>query len=254
MNLQVYLISRPNFDAEEFFCFLKKKRTGWVRSRRAKPAEELVEAAGRICYFSFGENQICKSNEEYIRRLIESEHESVLEHVNWTFVVTGVSRSLTHQLVRHRVGFSFSQLSQQFHDESDAEFVEPPELRDFPQAQDIWKNAVDSAREAYRRLKNAINKRSSESGKAKISDKAVRTIARSVLPNATESKIVITANARALRHFLRIRGTVLCDVEMRRLAACILQTLKVEAPALFFDFSIEELGDGSLAVAHKTNP
>ena len=127
MSLQIYIINRPQFDINTFLCFLKNEGTCWKRSKDAMPSEEIVEIAGRICYMSFGENQSEITNAEFVRNLIRNGHLSVLEHVSWTFVVTGISRSLTHQLVRHRIGFSYSQLSQQYHDEMDAEFVEPPQ-------------------------------------------------------------------------------------------------------------------------------
>jgi len=80
--MKIYTISRPSFDAEEFLSALQKENTFWKRSPNAKEAEELVEAAGRLCYFSFGENQSEKDNEEFIRHLMKMGHDSVLEHIN----------------------------------------------------------------------------------------------------------------------------------------------------------------------------
>src|SRR5689334_13364185 len=118
MSPHVYLISSPRFKIAEFNRFLAAERLQWKRTPHSAPAEELVEVSGRICYLSFGALQSPRSNREYIQNLIDREHESVLEHASWTFLLTGVSRAFTHQLVRHRVGFSFSQLSQQYHDET----------------------------------------------------------------------------------------------------------------------------------------
>jgi thymidylate synthase (FAD) len=115
--VRVHLVSRPQFDLGEFLAFLANSQMGWRRSAGAGDAQELIEAAGRVCYMSFGQNQSERTNVEYIRNLIELGHESVLEHVNWGFVISGISRALSHQIVRHRVGFAFSQLSQQYHDE-----------------------------------------------------------------------------------------------------------------------------------------
>src|SRR5690348_14458712 len=138
MSPQIFCISRPNVDYENLFKFLNHKGTTWRRTLGASPAEELIELAGRICYMSFGSDQSRRTTAEYIANLIICGHESVLEHASWTFFITGVSRAFTHQLVRHRVGFSFSQLSQQYHDERNARFVEPPELAESPRAAEIW--------------------------------------------------------------------------------------------------------------------
>ncbi|MDU6092992.1 MAG: FAD-dependent thymidylate synthase, partial [Staphylococcus lugdunensis] len=113
--------------------FLNENGLTWIQKGNATEAEHLVEASGRLCYMSFGEqNQSPRNTNEYIMNLIVQGHESVLEHLNWTFLITGVSRAFTHQLVRHRAGFSYSQLSQQYHDESEAEFVVPIEVRNNP--------------------------------------------------------------------------------------------------------------------------
>ena len=127
MKPKIYLIARSRFDEEAFLPFLREEKAKWHRTAGATEPEEIVEISGRICYMSFKTKrtkQSPRSNADYIRNLIEQGHESVLEHVSWTFLLTGVSRALTHQLVRHRVGFSFSQLSQQYHEETGATFVE----------------------------------------------------------------------------------------------------------------------------------
>jgi thymidylate synthase (FAD) len=108
MTFQIYKISSPRFNVQQFLDFLRDADQVWNRTVAATEAEELVEAAGRICYMSFGEKQSPRSNGDYVRNLVRQGHESVLEHVNWTFLLAGVSRAFTHQLVRHRVGFSFS--------------------------------------------------------------------------------------------------------------------------------------------------
>src|SRR5579871_3502439 len=93
MTVKAYLIGRSGFDIHEFLSFLQANGTEWNRTPSATEAEELVEAAGRVCYMSFGSNQSPKSNEEYIRHLINMGHESVLEHVSWSFMLEGVSRA-----------------------------------------------------------------------------------------------------------------------------------------------------------------
>ena len=132
MNPRVYVLARSVFDPGAMLAFLRDEGTGWRRTEGASGFEELVEVAGRVCYMSFGPDQSPRSNEDYIRNLIKMGHESVLEHASWTVLIADVSRAFTHQLVRHRPGFSFSQLSQQYHDERDAKFIEPTCLTSNP--------------------------------------------------------------------------------------------------------------------------
>lgn len=248
MSVNVYVVGRPGFDVETFLAFLRDEGVMWQRTPSATPAEELVEAAGRVCYMSFGKHQSPRTNAEYVRHLVEMGHESVLEHVNWTFVVTGVSRAFSHQLVRHRVGFAFSQLSQQYHDETDAQFLRPAQLEQFPRVMGIWDKAVQKAQEAYKDILEALGplekEAALEADKREIR-RAIRSAARSVLPQATETKIMVTANARAIRYFLRVRGAIPGDEEMRRVSAELLKVVHTEAPSMFSDFCVESLSDGS---------
>jgi thymidylate synthase (FAD) len=248
MEPTIHLIGRVQFDIEAFSAFLGEECVDWRRTTGATPPEEIVEIAGRTCYMSFGSAQSPRTNGEFIRNLIERGHESVLEHASWTFIITNVSRAFTHQLVRHRVGFAFSQLSQQYHDERDASFVMPTHLESFPEAREAWVKAIKATRDAYA----SINSLLIEEGSALSEDlekrelnRAIRSAARSVLPNAIETKIVMTANARALRHFFDVRGSIPGDIEMRLVAAALLRIVKREAPGMFFDFRIEQLSDGS---------
>src|SRR5215472_9732606 len=142
MPPKVYLVSETAFDLSEMEAFLRQSRTSWRKTTGTTPADQIVEAAGRICYMSFGKHQSPRDNGEYVKHLVRQGHESVLEHVSWGFLITGISRAFTHQLVRHRVGFAFSQLSQQYHEERDATFVEPTNLAAFPAARAAWQSAV----------------------------------------------------------------------------------------------------------------
>lgn len=248
MKPKIYLLSGPRFDLDAFLSFLAEERMDWARSARATPAEEIVEVAGRICYMSFGDKQSPRRNGDYLHNLITQGHESVLEHVSWTFLLTGVSRAFTHQLVRHRVGFSFSQLSQQYHEETSATFVEPTHLQKSPQALHAWRKAVAAAQESYKVILESLKQLEGSTGRdlsKKEFKRAIRSAARSVLPNATETKIVATANARALRHFFKIRGSIPGDIEMREVVAALFELVRSDAPSLFDDFVLEKLADGS---------
>jgi thymidylate synthase (FAD) len=247
--VKVHIVGRPQFDIEEFLTFLRDSRMSWRRSAGAGEAQELIEAAGRVCYMSFGPNQSDRTNAQYIRNLIEMGHESVLEHVNWSFVISGISRALSHQIVRHRVGFAFSQLSQQYHDESDADFSMPVEIQGHPRAEAAWLRATGAAKEAYGEILRVLDQTAEAGRPGKLTPRefrrAIRSAARSVLPGCTETTLFMTANARALRHFLKVRGGIAGDREMRDLAVGLFRAVMSEAPAVLFDFRVATLEDGS---------
>lgn len=237
----------PDFDVIQEF--LDSEGVFWKKSQESKSGDDLVEFSGRVCYMSFGVRQSPRTNQEYILNLIDSGHGSVLEHMSWTFIASGVSRGFTHQLVRHRAGFSYSQLSQQYYDESDADFVAPPSLKKDTPLFRKWVKAMSSSLKLYRELIASAQKMSISSA---FSDKEklreLRTTARSILPNAIETKIVFTANARAIRNFLIARGAIEGDWEMRDVSSQILNIVKRDAPSLFQDFEMVTLADGSSLV------
>ncbi|KHS82282.1 FAD-dependent thymidylate synthase [Pectobacterium carotovorum] len=239
-ELSIRCISHPNFKQDVFTDFLNENGLTWIQKGVATGAEHLVEASGRLCYMSFGElNQSPKNSAQYIMNLIEKGHESVLEHLNWTFLITGVSRAFTHQLVRHRAGFSYSQLSQQYHDESDAEFVVPVEVKNNPELFDAWKKHIEACLEFYKTSLLDINSNQKMDNFSKKENmRALRSASRSILPNATETKIIVTANARAIRHFLKMRGSLDGDYEMRMVSEKIYNIVRCDAPALFQDFKV----------------
>src|SRR5262249_3592074 len=172
-------------------------------------------------------------------------HGSVLEHAVWDFVFTGVSRSLTHELIRHRAGFGYSQLSQRYVDESVAEYVEPDEIAGDPELHRLWLDAVAHSHQAYMLLAEKLQEKLQSKPDRTLWRKLARQAARSVLPNATETKIFVTANARALRHFIELRGSRHAEVEIRKLAIKVLEIMKQEAPNIFGDYQLVPLPDGS---------
>jgi thymidylate synthase (FAD) len=205
--------------------------------------EQLAEAGGRLCYVSYGKGR--KTNAEYVSNIIESKHGSVLEHAVWNFIIAGVSRSFSHELVRHRAGWAYSQLSQRFVDESETNYVEPKLIADDPELHTLWQNAVETSHNAYLQLTDALTAKLGEQGVTGTTRrKMARETARSVLPNATETMIFVTANARALRHFIEMRASEHAEAEICRVAIEFLRIMQVEAPNLFADYQIERLPDG----------
>ena len=147
--------------------------------------------------------------------------------------------------MRHRAGFGYSQLSQRYVNESKAEFIEPDCIADDPEAHEVWVGAIGQAQEAYRVLAKQLRKQFAHIENKTLRRKLARQAARSVLPNATETKIFVTANARALRHFIELRANEHAEVEIRKVAGVILKILQTDAPNMFGDYRLDKLDDGT---------
>src|SRR5690349_8341144 len=214
-------------------------------STDATGGEALAEFAGRACYQSWSKpNPRTATNAGYLRHILEVGHLSVLEHGSVTFYLTGVSRSLTHELIRHR-HFSYSQLSQRSVPERDAAMVEPEVIAADPELHALVAEAAANAVKAYEELLEGLEKRFADVPNATLRRKQARQAARAILPNATETRIVVTGNYRAWRHFIGMRATEHADVEIRGLAIECLRQLQAVAPQVFSDFEISTLADGS---------
>jgi len=178
--------------------------------------EELLEHAGRICYQSES-----KGNPgAFLKRRIKEGHESLIEHASATFEIDGISRACSHQLVRHRIS-SVSQASQRYIDMSSPTFVTPSDIEKNPKAKLIYDHFLSLVPAFYSQLRElGINKED----------------ARFILPNATTTRLVVTMNFRAWRHFIKERGlNPAAQWEIRDLALKILDILYKEAPSVFED-------------------
>lgn len=229
--------------------FRKPDDIEWVTD--AYGGQALAEFAGRACYQSWMKpNPETATNAGYLRHILDVGHLSVLEHASATFYVTGVSRSETHEQIRHR-HFAYSQLSQRYVPQGDAQFVEPELYANDPAMHKVFQEATEAAQGFYDKLLML--------GEEEVSDwpgltntervKLARQAARAVLPNATETAIVITGNYRAWRHFIHMRATRHADVEIRAVAVQILRHLQHHAPHVFGDFVISALPDGTEVAA-----
>ena len=199
-------------------------------------AEDLIEFAGRSCFQSFNKpNPATRANKDYIANIIAQGHHSVLEHASATFYIEGVSRALTHELIRHR-HLSFSELSQRFVNVEDAELVYPPAVRGDAVLETNVDYAFRAARQAYEGNNNLLTT-------AGFPRKQAREAARAVMPNATETKIVVTGNHRAWRDAIGKRYSVHADAEIRELATELLRQLREIAPAVYADFPEVPYGD-----------
>jgi thymidylate synthase (FAD) len=233
--LRVQLIAKTEF--------LAPADVPWSTDADGGPA--LVEFAGRACYQSWSKpNPRTATNASYLRHIIDVGHFSVLEHASVSFYLTGVSRSCTHELIRHR-HFSYSQLSQRFVPENDSDVVVPPGIQGDPELERLFLAAADASRAAYIELLAKLEAKFADAPNAVLRRKQARQAARAVLPNATETRIVVTGNYRAWRHFIAMRASEHADVEIRYLAIACLRQLVDVAPAVFADFNIATLADGT---------
>lgn len=249
----MYIFREPKVTLLARQEYLGAQHVQW-QSDTEVPAQTVAEFAGRLCYLSFGPDAGLEgghklipgrtTNTEYLANILRTRHGSVLEHAVWTVLIEGVSRALTHELVRHR-HFSYSQLSQRYVDESEVAFVLPPEIAPESEAYRLFEQSCARALDDYRQLLAAIEQQVKDEPSPTLRRKRARQTARSLLPNATETKIVVTGNARAWRHFIELRASAGADTEIRVLAMKCLKLLQQEAPDLFGDYTIEKMKDGT---------
>lgn len=246
---KVYLIAEPKIDwqnVQRFFSDLdnygaENPQDAWMESGKsalysqAKDADLLPEFCGRMCYCSFGAKQGKKDNESYIKNIVQMGHGSVLEHANFTFLVTQCSRGFTHELVRHRAGFAYSQESTHYIDYSSAdkarmcmdERTQKLYLKDQNKAESHLMNCI----EEYGNLHESLEA-------AGWPKKDVCSMARQLLPNALEAKIAFTANIRALRHVMVIRGANPSVLEIRKVFCQVFKILLEKAPASMYGLKL----------------
>lgn len=235
---KAHLIAWTHFDTN-----LARQITGWHTD--ADGGQALAEFAGRACYQSWHKpNPATATNAGYLAHILQVGHLSVLEHGTATFYFTGVSRSFTHELVRHR-HFSYSQLSQRYVPERDAAMVEPRVIAEDPELHKRFVEATEASVRAYTELLEGLERRFADEPNPTLRRKRARQAARAVLPNATETRIVVTGGYRAWRHFIDMRATEHADVEIRELAVECLRQLQRVAPNVFADYTITTLPDGT---------
>jgi len=181
-------------------------------------AEKVIELSGRIAYQS--QDKITKdSAEKFIKSLITRGHTSVIEHASATFYISGISRSCSHQLVRHRLA-SFTQKSERYVTLKDFKYVIPESIKNNDTSSIIFKSAMEYLNGCYKSLNDLEIKKED---------------ARFVLPEATETELVMTANFRELRHIIKLRTDKAAQWEIREVCQEMLKILKENAPSCFGD-------------------
>lgn len=183
--------------------------------------EQIVAAAARLCYSSVGADALLEGltadkTEKFIAKLVEMGHFSPIEHVSFTFAVEGVSRALSHQMVRHRIA-SYSQKSQRYVQEDTFAYIVPPAVAANGEAERLFCQQMEKIRQAYQVLRGIVHHED----------------ARYLLPNACETKFVFTMNARSLYNFFATRCCNRAQWEIRLLAETVYQEVKKVAPILF---------------------
>lgn len=213
----------------------------------ATGGQALAEFAGRACYQSWDKPvPATATNAGYLDHILHVGHLSVLEHSSATFYVTGISRAVSHELLRHR-HLSISELSQRFSEH--APDVMPAAVAAEPELRDRFEQASASSRAAHRDLLAALESSLTDVPNGRLARKQARQAARSVLVQSTPTKVVVTGNYRAWRHFIGARGSDPADTEIRALAVAILRGLQALAPNVFADFRISALADGTETAA-----
>lgn len=220
----------------------------------------LSKFLGQLCYMSFGPKRTSLANiGSYFEGVLSSKHGSVVEHGSYTFLIYGVGRDFTHELVRHRVGTAFSQVSQRYVNAESLRFVMRPEYRDDPMLTQKFFERCARAAQTYKELtdilyaKQAAGDPSLTSDQQKASDarKRVQQAARSVLPNEVEAPIGISVNVRALRHILEMRVSRFADTPIREAFLRVFAAIREFEPTLFQDFAATTLKDGSVEIAPR---
>lgn len=202
---------------------------------RTQRAVALIHAACRQCYSAQSAGEIFSASEgvagnadrqaAFIRKVVASGHESPLEHVKFTFAVDGVSRALTHQLVRHRLA-SYSQQSQRYVKEASFDYIIPPSIVRDKELREEFVHTMEHIQGCYNSLLDKFKTR------GKVGERANQDV-RFVLPQAAETKIVVTMNCRELLHFFRHRCCARAQWEIKGLAEEMLRIAQKELPDVF---------------------
>lgn len=256
---RVYLVSRPSLNESGLSQFFLDEGVEFSTPSRKlvygsvdkawecdtdNAAEIICMTAGKICYDAYGKGR--SDTKTYLQNILHQKHGSVLEHANWSFVIAGVSRTFSHEHVRHRAGVAISQRSSRYVKEDQCGVIAQPSINSNAKAKQIWDESIEKSKQAYSDILELIAKDLKETvPDSTLRTKLARSAARSVLPQATETYIFWTANARALRHYIEMRAVEHAEIEIRRVAIAILKIMQAEAPSLFSDYTISQLPDAT---------
>ena len=277
---KVYTLVKPQIDEEGLRAFLSDNDLTWpTPTEGVSDADRVVEVAGRCCYMSFGAKAGSKTNYGYIQNLMGRNlggsfkpgpaHGSVTEHPCWSFIITGAGRGFSHEQVRHRVGWAYSQLSTRYCDFEreeetgtwDPGFVIPPLAQLDDQTATFMEESMDRARNDYTQALHMIEEDLSkhegfqknlaqydERTRKRMLRKAARGAARDLLVIGTEAIMVMSANARALWNCMVLRGNEHAEAPIRSIYVQLAKIMEKQMPALFYGLKYYTIWDGSDAV------
>ncbi len=219
------------------------------------PAEALSKVAGQLCYLSFGlKRSVNAQAARYLDNIKESKHGSVLEHAVFSFILYGVTRTVTHDLVRHRAGAAFSQVSQRYVDGTRLRFVEATPFQEIPELHERFIDRIERLHREYHEIGSILTLHQARglpilAGESKTDQrKKVQETARECLPNETEAPICVSGNVRAWRHICEMRANEHADIKIRAAIMNVFRCLIQEAPLLFEDYEVVRLPDGTEAL------
>jgi thymidylate synthase (FAD) len=199
--------------------------------RHSPNPEETIAMAAKLCYSpaditSLKDKIETKDQKAFVEKLVKMGHMSPIEHASFTFAVEGISRACSHQLVRHRLA-SYSQQSQRYvSEESGFDYIIPPSVKEDKELKNIFISFMEQAQETYNSMVRKLNEKG-------IRGESANQDARFILPNAAETKIMVTMNARELLHFFRQRCCNRAQWEIRHMAEEMLKLVKKAAPTIF---------------------
>ncbi len=251
---RAYLVAKTTLVPEGLNAYLKDiGNPDWQADSSVSDGENLIEAAGRMCYRSWqpydparpeasnpNVTNVRRGNDRYIGNVLKSGHGSVLEHVNATFIFRNVSRVFTHELVRHRAGMAYSQESLRYVRLDDLPVWIPDSARQNPQAEEKFREVIDFLENAQKELAEIF-------GIADMNDfstkKMLTSMFRRLAPIGIGTTIMVTGNLRAWRHIIAMRTSVHAEEEIRLVGGQIAEICKKEFPNVFQDmFKDKETG------------
>lgn len=250
--MEVTCVAHPQLDVEAVNEWLESRNYNeWTPTLDESTAT--YEAAGRVCYMSFPPKK-GRPSDQYIKNLFDEGHGSVFEHGQWSFILSGISRALSHELIRHRVGTAISQLSTRYVDANEMHIVVPPDYEG-TSLEAEYLDLAEKAKIGYNYLvqegEKVLERRADES--KRDFHKRVRQSARYLLPHGIETIIFWSCNMRELRHVFVMRGSRFADIEFRILANLLFDIVEAATPIAVYGLKREPLLDGTLEILEDPN-
>jgi thymidylate synthase (FAD) len=241
----------PDNDGNGYHAFLKFLGVEGWQTDAASQAEELMEAAGKLCYLSFSTDLNknltktgTRNNYDYLQQgIIGTKHGSVLEHATVTIAFMNVSRVFTHELVRHRPGASYSQVSGRYVRSDSIDMFLPSVIKENPHAVEIFRKAMFDMEVNMDRLANTFRINEMKTQKEFSLKKILTSAFRRIIGNGQANHIIATYNHRSLRHIIEVRTSIHAEEEIRIAFIKLFNLLRGKYPAIYGDASVNDEGE-----------